>query len=420
MTAWGKHEGLSREVAVRGDGLHRASLPLVARRAHAARASRAAAVVPRDLGDQPRARRRAAEPVRRLRTLRWHARIRCAAFAFCVEIDGIASGGFARVKGLSREVKHESYREGGVNEYEHKLLHAGDVSGRRARSAASRSTTCGSGRWRPPTATCSARPSGSGCRTRRTSRRGRGRSSTRCRSSGRRRISTRSVVAGGDGEPRAGASRAEEGDMRLTKPRLGSEPSRAASAADGTIAARHRGCSSRRTVLLRWARSGAQASKAGRGLTSHRARWWSLAQSSAQFAHAPCGAGGRVAVIARGQRTSTREIVVFWRIPRMVLALQPTRAKVGEEPGGNATFRRRVAYAPNADRRGHSRHLIPTAKHVVAALHGRRDAPRCSVAPELSAEQASKRAVAREDAFRPAPCPRPCTSTRGARAGARD
>ena len=27
-----------------------------------------------------------------------------------------------RVKGLSREVKYESYREGGVNEYEHKLL----------------------------------------------------------------------------------------------------------------------------------------------------------------------------------------------------------------------------------------------------------------------------------------------------------
>ena len=26
------------------------------------------------------------------------------------------------MKGLSREVKHESYREGGVNEYEHKLL----------------------------------------------------------------------------------------------------------------------------------------------------------------------------------------------------------------------------------------------------------------------------------------------------------
>jgi phage tail-like protein len=43
-------------------------------------------------------------------------------FRFLVEIEGIASGGFARVKGLSREVKHESYREGGVNEYEHKLV----------------------------------------------------------------------------------------------------------------------------------------------------------------------------------------------------------------------------------------------------------------------------------------------------------
>ena len=43
-------------------------------------------------------------------------------FRFLLEIEGITSGGFTRVKGLSREVKHESYREGGVNEYEHKLL----------------------------------------------------------------------------------------------------------------------------------------------------------------------------------------------------------------------------------------------------------------------------------------------------------
>jgi phage tail-like protein len=44
------------------------------------------------------------------------------AFRFLVEIEGIISGGFTRVKGLSREVKYESYREGGVNEYEHKLI----------------------------------------------------------------------------------------------------------------------------------------------------------------------------------------------------------------------------------------------------------------------------------------------------------
>ena len=43
-------------------------------------------------------------------------------FRFLLEIEGIASGGFARVKGLTREVKHESYREGGVNDYEHKLV----------------------------------------------------------------------------------------------------------------------------------------------------------------------------------------------------------------------------------------------------------------------------------------------------------
>lgn len=44
------------------------------------------------------------------------------AFRFLVEIEGIISAGFTRVKGLSREVKYESYREGGVNEYEHKLI----------------------------------------------------------------------------------------------------------------------------------------------------------------------------------------------------------------------------------------------------------------------------------------------------------
>jgi phage tail-like protein len=43
-------------------------------------------------------------------------------FRFLVEIEGLVSAGFTRVKGISREVKYESYREGGVNEYEHKLI----------------------------------------------------------------------------------------------------------------------------------------------------------------------------------------------------------------------------------------------------------------------------------------------------------
>ena len=43
-------------------------------------------------------------------------------FRFLIEIEGLTSGGFQKVKGLQREVKHESYREGGVNEYEHKLF----------------------------------------------------------------------------------------------------------------------------------------------------------------------------------------------------------------------------------------------------------------------------------------------------------
>ncbi|NOT63602.1 MAG: phage tail protein [Acidobacteria bacterium] len=43
-------------------------------------------------------------------------------FRFLLEIDGITSAGFTRVKGIVREVKYESYREGGVIEYEHKLI----------------------------------------------------------------------------------------------------------------------------------------------------------------------------------------------------------------------------------------------------------------------------------------------------------
>lgn len=42
-------------------------------------------------------------------------------FRYVVEMEGLVSGGFLRVKGLSREVRVESYKEGGVNEYEHKL-----------------------------------------------------------------------------------------------------------------------------------------------------------------------------------------------------------------------------------------------------------------------------------------------------------
>ena len=43
-------------------------------------------------------------------------------FRFLVEIEGITSGGFVRVKGLARELKREPYHEGGVNDYEHQLV----------------------------------------------------------------------------------------------------------------------------------------------------------------------------------------------------------------------------------------------------------------------------------------------------------
>lgn len=42
-------------------------------------------------------------------------------FRFRVEFDQVQHGGFSRVKGIARETKYESYREGGVNDHEHKL-----------------------------------------------------------------------------------------------------------------------------------------------------------------------------------------------------------------------------------------------------------------------------------------------------------
>ena len=56
-TAWGKHDGLSPRAAVRGDGLHRLPLPLVAGRADEHRTPRAPPLVRGDLAHQPQAER---------------------------------------------------------------------------------------------------------------------------------------------------------------------------------------------------------------------------------------------------------------------------------------------------------------------------------------------------------------------------
>ena len=42
-------------------------------------------------------------------------------FRFLIEIDGIVSAGFSECSGLQVETETEDYREGGVNEYVHKL-----------------------------------------------------------------------------------------------------------------------------------------------------------------------------------------------------------------------------------------------------------------------------------------------------------
>lgn len=44
-----------------------------------------------------------------------------AIFNFVVEINSIEVGGFSEVSGLQAETEYESIREGGVNDYEHKL-----------------------------------------------------------------------------------------------------------------------------------------------------------------------------------------------------------------------------------------------------------------------------------------------------------
>jgi phage tail-like protein len=43
------------------------------------------------------------------------------AFGFLVEVEGLVVGGFSEVTGLHVETVVETYREGGVNEFEHKL-----------------------------------------------------------------------------------------------------------------------------------------------------------------------------------------------------------------------------------------------------------------------------------------------------------
>jgi phage tail-like protein len=42
-------------------------------------------------------------------------------FRFVVQVDYVIKGGFSRARGLTRETRVESFREGGVNDHEHKL-----------------------------------------------------------------------------------------------------------------------------------------------------------------------------------------------------------------------------------------------------------------------------------------------------------
>src|SRR5918995_7229033 len=57
------------------------------------------------------------------------------AFSFLVEIDGLAAAGFSDVGGLAAELEVLEYREGGVNEFVHRLAgpvrHPGNLTLRR-------------------------------------------------------------------------------------------------------------------------------------------------------------------------------------------------------------------------------------------------------------------------------------------------
>jgi phage tail-like protein len=44
------------------------------------------------------------------------------AFTFDVEVDGLVVGSFSEVSGIESEIDVEEYKEGGVNEFVHKLL----------------------------------------------------------------------------------------------------------------------------------------------------------------------------------------------------------------------------------------------------------------------------------------------------------
>lgn len=44
------------------------------------------------------------------------------AFRFRIEVDALESGGFQTVGGLTRETSIDSYREGGINHYEHQHI----------------------------------------------------------------------------------------------------------------------------------------------------------------------------------------------------------------------------------------------------------------------------------------------------------
>lgn len=45
-----------------------------------------------------------------------------AGFRFLVLVDQVQKGGFTKVRGLQRETRVETFREGGVNDHEHKLV----------------------------------------------------------------------------------------------------------------------------------------------------------------------------------------------------------------------------------------------------------------------------------------------------------
>jgi len=119
---WGKHEAYPLKALYEEMALNRLSLPLAHSELMRLEHRERPPLVPGDLVHQPDDRRRTRQFLRSLRC----GRNATGGSTARLPVPGADRRNhqrrFVRVKGLQRELKHESFREGGVNDFEHKLV----------------------------------------------------------------------------------------------------------------------------------------------------------------------------------------------------------------------------------------------------------------------------------------------------------